>query len=230
VCTPPGITLKKAREAVETTTHWARRSKKTWDSWEHPASGQLFGIIQGNFFKELREQSSEELGGLDFPGYAIGGLSVGEPFPLFLETLEYTAPLLSGRKPRYLMGIGTPEYILAAVENGIDLFDCVFPTRIARNGTVFTATGTIPLKKERFRLDFDPIDTQCGCLTCSRYTRAYLRHLFKTKEILGPILASYHNLYFLKKLMENIHDNIAQGTFSEFKRGFLDTYGSSQRE
>jgi len=226
VCTSPGISRGEAEKALSITTDWARRSKIQRDSLQDTMNGALFGIIQGNFYHDLRRQSAEEIIAFDFPGYAIGGLSVGEEFSVFEEFLHYTAPLLPDDKPKYLMGIGTPEYILAAVESGIDLFDCVFPTRIARNGSVFTPGGTIALKNEKYRTDMTPISPDCTCYTCSRYSKSYLRHLFKTKEILGPILASYHNLFFLKKLMESIHSHITNDSFANFKKDFLAEYSA----
>ena len=224
VCTPPEISYNEALKASNTTTAWALRSWERWKKKKSVLPGTLFGIIQGNFFKELRKRSADELIEIGFPGYAIGGLSVGEPFTLFCEILRVTAPLLPEDKPRYLMGIGTPEYILEAVEMGMDLFDCVFPTRIARNGTVFTSRGTIALKWEKHRLDFTPIEEGCRCYTCSRYSKAYLRHLFKAKEILGPILTSYHNLYFLFRLVRDIQEAVSSGTFAAFKKQFLTSY------
>jgi len=224
VCTPPEITYKKAVSALEITTDWAARSLAHLGRLETPAPGSLFGIIQGNFFKDLRKRSAEEIASLDFPGIAIGGLSVGEPKETFEEYLSFTADLMPKSKPRYLMGVGTPEYVFAAVENGIDLFDCVFPTRIARNGAVFTADGLIALKKEAHAESFVPIDADCDCAVCSRYTRAYLRHLFKAKEILGAMLATEHNLHFMHRLVTKIGIAIRSGSFPELKREFLDRY------
>ena len=186
--------------------------------------GSLFGIVQGNFFEDLRKRSVEQIAELDTPGIAIGGLSVGEPFETFHHYLNYTAELLPLAKPHYVMGIGTPEYVLAAVEAGIDIFDCVFPTRIARNGSVFTLDGQIALKKAVNADDYSPIDADCMCTTCHRYTKAYLRHMFKTNEILGPMLATIHNLYFMHNLMKEVHTSIEKGCFGQFKRDFLARY------
>ncbi len=227
VCTPPNIEWGKALEALEITTHWARRSVEHLDR-VGPVNGSLFGIIQGNFYKELRQRSAEEILALDFPGIAIGGLSVGEPKETFEEYLSFTAGLLPKNKPRYLMGVGTPEYIFAAVENGIDLFDCVFPTRVARNGAAFTRRGTISLKKIEHAQSFGPIDETCGCAVCARYTRAYLRHLFKAKEILAPMLTTEHNLYFMDRLVNDIGLSIREGSFVEFKREFLMEYSHTK--
>ena len=228
VCTAPGIDYRKAVRALEITTDWAQRSLAHLSRLDSPAPGSLFGIIQGNFYKDLRRRSAEELLELDFPGIAIGGLSVGEPKETFEEYLSFTAELLPKNKPRYLMGVGTPEYIFAAVENGIDLFDCVFPTRIARNGAVFTSEGLIALKKEEHSQSFIPIEEGCSCTACTRYTRAYLRHLFKTKEILGPMLTTEHNLHFMNTLVDEIGVAIREKRFSELKSRFLEKYSRSK--
>ncbi len=222
VCTAKGVTEKKALEAVYITSDWARRAHQTWlGKVSQGYQGALFGIVQGNFFKELRQRSAEEICALDFPGFAIGGLSVGETFEEFSDFLSFTSPLLPASKPRYLMGIGTPEYILQAVEYGIDMFDCVFPTRIARNGTLFTKNGRLVIKNERYKNDLRPVEEQ-GPL--SRYSRSYLRHLFKSQEILGPILASQHNLYFLKNMMTEIRQAIVTDRFKNYKKNFLSAY------
>ena len=224
VCTAPDIPRADAAHALELTSRWARRSRDFWLERRRPSSGELFGIIQGNFFKDLRRESAEQITSLDLPGYAIGGLSVGESSALFQDLLSYTAELLPAPSPRYLMGIGTPEYILAAVESGIDLFDCVLPTRTARNAQAFTCFGPLSLKKERNRLDTGPIDPECTCPTCMNYSRAYLRHLFKAKEILAAMLTSYHNLHFIQELILAIREAIMNDTFSTFKATFLDRY------
>jgi queuine tRNA-ribosyltransferase len=222
VCTAPGITEKKALEALYTTTAWAKRAKIAWQQKrEEGYQGALFGIIQGNFFENLRQRSAMELSELDFPGYALGGLSVGEEFSVFQHFLQFSAPLMPSAKPRYLMGIGTPEYILEAVENGIDMFDCVFPTRVARNGTFFTRNGRLVLKNERYKSDPRPIEPDS---VIKEYSRAYLRHLFKAEEMLGPMLATRHNLGFLKQLMRDIHQSIRENRFASFKRQFLEEY------
>lgn len=227
ICTPPQITREKALSALQLTSRWAERSLKHWQ--EHSDSGRLFGIIQGNFFDDLRVRSAEELLTLDFPGYAIGGLSVGEPFTLFKDLLEFTTGLIPEKYPRYVMGIGTPEYILEAVEKGIDIFDCVFPTRTARNAQAFTSLGPLSLKKETNRLDNRPIDPNCSCSTCRKYTRAYLRHLFKAKEILAAMLTTHHNLYFLNNLLLLIRESIIKDSFTEFKKDYLNTYTSKEK-
>lgn len=232
VCTPPEIEYRKALEALELTTRWGRRCRDAWQEARVKGyQGNLFGIVQGNFYEDLRRRSAEEIIELDLPGIAIGGLSVGESEDVFKHYLALTAELLPPAKPRYVMGIGTPEYIFEAVENGIDLFDCVFPTRVARNGAVFTRHGLLPLKKVRFAMDHEPIEPGCTCHACRNYSRGYLRHLFKAKEILGPMLATEHNLFFLHRLMESIRESIRADDFGAFKRRFLSDYtqGGAQR-
>ena len=226
VCTPWGAGEAESLEALIKTTSWAERSIKRWEDTRGEFPGKLFGIVQGNFYKHLRERSAEEIIALDTPGIAIGGLSVGEPFEVFAEFLQSTAALLPEDKPRYVMGIGTPEYILEAVANGIDMFDCVFPTRTARNGLLFTAKGSISIKQARFKNDFDPPDTECSCNICKEYSRAYLHHLYKNDEILYSMLASYHNLAFLHDFMKSIRYSIEEGTFVDFKRNYLAHYSS----
>jgi queuine tRNA-ribosyltransferase len=228
VCTSWGISYKEAEEALRITDIWLGRSKKAWaDEAARGYGGKLFSIVQGNFFKDLRERSAASAIQADTPGIAIGGLSVGEEDEVFLEYLSYTASLLPPEKPRYVMGIGTPRYILSAIEQGIDMFDCVFPTRTGRNGHVFTRRGPWSLKKAENRLDFGPIDGECHCKVCREYSRAYLRHLFKTREILCSILASYHNLYFLQDLVREARRAIEENRFTAFKKGFLARYGEA---
>ena len=225
VCTSWGVSRKEADKALVTTYHWMERAKKTWEAKRAEGyRGELFPIVQGNFFRDLREKSSELVVNSNPRGIAIGGLSVGEPEDVFLEYLSFTAALLPKNLPRYVMGIGSPDYILAAIENGIDMFDCVFPTRNARNGNVFTREGTFSLKKADNRLDFSPIDKECSCKVCASYSRAYLRHLFKTREILCSMLASYHNLYFLNELVKNARKAIEENRFQAFKKEFLLQY------
>ncbi len=225
VCSAFGASREEAALAVERTTLWARRSR---DAWEKTGRKQLlFGIVQGNFFPDLREASARELTALDLPGYALGGLSVGEAPDLFLETLSRAAPLLPQGKPRYVMGIGTPWHLIRAVGEGIDLFDCVFPTRTARNARVFTRSGPINLRNEKFKYDASPPDPGCGCPTCASFTRSYLRHLFKCGEILAAMLATRHNLFFLETLMRDLRAAIATGSFSAMAQGFLERYGNA---
>jgi queuine tRNA-ribosyltransferase len=226
LCTAYGIEKNKAREGVQLTTQWARRSLLRWKQGLGKQQGQLFGIVQGNFFADLRKESTEQLLELQFPGYAVGGLSVGEHFELFREILALSSELIPDRYPRYLMGVGTPEYILEAVSQGIDLFDCVFPTRTARNAQAFTRQGPLSLKTEAVKFDQQAIDPTCTCSTCSRYSRAYLRHLFKTKEILAAMLTTHHNLAFIQSLIVSIREAIRNDAFADFKRQYLQEYSS----
>ncbi len=228
VCTPPGIPRTQAREALQRTAAWLRRSKKAWQETGAGEKGTLFGIVQGNFYEDLRAESAEKTVDIDLPGYAIGGLSVGESFDVFKNHLRFTAEKLPADKPRYLMGIGTPPYILEAVEAGIDLFDCAFPTRTARNALVFTSTGPLSLRTEKNRLDFSPIDPECRCETCRVHTRAYLRHLFKAKEIQAAVLATCHNLFFIQNFIKDIRKAIDSGVFKAFKKEYLSRFDSSQ--
>ena len=223
VCTKYGADEEESRQAVKTTTAWLRRAKARLDP---EYRGSLFGIMQGNFYKNLRATSAAEIVDLDLPGYAVGGLSVGEPPEVFVDFLQMSAELLPEEKPRYVMGIGTPEYLVAAIEAGVDMFDCVFPTRIARNGTLLTTAGRVVLKNEQYRLQTDtPADPNCGCRVCRRYSRAYMRHLFKAKEILGPVLATYHNLAYLKKFVEDARAAIASETFPAFANSVYAVWG-----
>jgi queuine tRNA-ribosyltransferase len=224
-CSHWGASRKEAEKALDITTLWLKRAKKTWEEAAVSGyKGSLFSIVQGNFFPDLRQKSAEICAASGTPGIAIGGLSVGEPAELFYETMASTAALLPEEKPRYVMGIGTPEYILNAIEHGIDMFDCVLLTREGRNGRVYTRKGPISIKKTEHRLDFTPIDKECGCKVCKEYSRAYLRHLFKTKEILCSMLASYHNLYFINELVANCRNAIEEGRFLEYKKEFLSGY------
>ena len=184
-----------------------------------------FGIVQGGMYKDLREQSVKEITELDFPGYAVGGLSVGEPADIMYEVLDYTVPLLPKDKARYLMGVGTPDYLFEAVIRGIDMADCVLPTRIARNGTVITSRGKLVVKNAKYAKDFTPLDPECDCYACKNYTRAYVRHLFKANEILASRLTTTHNLYFLIKLMENIREAIKEDRLLEYREEFYKKYG-----
>ena len=230
VCTGFGVPYPEAEHALTTTTDWARRAASRWrDRLDDGYGGSLFGIVQGNFFSDLRRRSAEEIATLDLPGIAIGGLSVGETPDQFRETLFETAPLLPPDRAHYLMGIGTPDYIFDAVTAGIDMFDCVFPTRIARNGTVLTRDGRVVLRHEAHRAESEPIDPQCGCRTCRTYSRAYLRHLFKTGEMLGPMLTTEHNLFFLAELLEGIRRSIRDGSYSAFRDSVMKRYDEGER-
>ncbi|MCK5268245.1 MAG: tRNA guanosine(34) transglycosylase Tgt [Spirochaetes bacterium] len=223
-CTAAGVGYETAKQAEERTYQWAVRSKEEFDRRCDPDKQSIFAIIQGNMFRDLRKISLERLADLDFPGYAIGGLSVGEHKDDMYGILSQIAPNMPSSKPRYLMGVGEPVDLLNAVEHGIDMFDCVLPTRNARNASVFTLNGIISLRNERFKSDFSPIDETCGCTACKNFSLSYMRHLFKTKEILGLILATKHNLYFLKRLMDGARDAVKNGAFTDFKKKFIAKY------
>ena len=220
-CAPYPCTYEQAREAAERTTRWARRCLAARSKTDRQA---LFGIIQGSVYRDLRERSAAELAELDFDGYGIGGLSVGEPKELMYAVLDYLVPLIPPGKPRYLMGVGSPDCLLEGVERGVDMFDCVLPTRMARNGTVFTSRGKLVARNAEYAEDFRPLDPECGCYTCRRFTRAYIRHLLKTNEILGVRLTTIHNLYFTLRLLENAREAIRRGRFGEFKREFFEKF------
>ncbi|HOJ98193.1 MAG TPA: tRNA guanosine(34) transglycosylase Tgt [Termitinemataceae bacterium] len=232
VCTSWGTEYTEARRALHITDLWLQRALKAWKEIREKTSyeGLLFAIVQGNFYHDLRKLSAEKVVASDTPGIAIGGLSVGEPFPVFQEFLAATAEMLPREKPRYVMGIGTPRYILEAIEQGIDMFDCVFPTRTARNGLLFTASGPISIKREQYERDFSPLDPQCTCKVCRAYSRSYLRHLYKTKEILYAMLASYHNLFFLQNLVGEARKAIEEDRFIPFKKEFLSQYERADAE
>ena len=225
VCTGYEEPRKAAEKALRITSDWLLRAKKEWESAvEQGYKGVLFPIVQGHFSEDLRKQSAEFVSSLDMPGIAIGGLSVGEPHEEFVHFMNYTCQYLPESKPKYVMGIGTPEYILDAVAAGVDMFDCVLPTRNARNGSYFTHHGNLSIKQERFTHDFGPVDPQCNCKVCRTYSRSYLRHLFKEQEILSSILASYHNLYFLQDMMYEIRAAINEDRFEEYKKDFLERF------
>ena len=225
VCTPWGADKKQAEGDLKITSNWLQRAKTQWEKErENGYKGILFPIVQGNFYEDLRIRSAEFVSSLDFPGIAIGGLSVGEPAEEFIKFLNFTMNYLPDEKPVYVMGIGTPEYILEAVAAGVDMFDCVLPTRNARNGSYFTHDGMLSIKQKRFEHDFSPVDKQCNCKVCRTYTRAYLRHLFKEQEILSSMLASYHNLYFLNNFLKEIRASIENNTFEQYKKDFLERF------
>jgi len=231
VCSAWGASYMDSEKALVTTNEWLDRAKAAWEDKRGLGyKGSLFSIVQGNFFPDLRKRGAEACIAADTPGIAIGGLSVGEPPEVFAETLALTSAMLPEQKPRYVMGIGTPDYILEAIGNGIDMFDCVTPTREGRNGRVYTRQGPLSLKKAENQTDFSPIDRECGCKVCRQYSRAYLRHLFKSREILCSMLASYHNLFFLNRLVLDARRAIEEGRFTEFKREFLCKWGVGSRE
>jgi len=226
-CPPYPAERSYMETSLRRTLAWAERCKR---AHRRPEEQGLFGIVQGGAYEDLRKASALALIELDFPGYAIGGLSVGEPKPVMHEVLSYTTPLLPPDKPRYLMGVGAPDDLFEGVERGIDMFDCVLPTRIARNGTVFTSKGRVVLKNAKYARDFAPLDDACTCKVCRNFTRAYIRHLLKADEILGIRLTSYHNLYFLLNLMGNIRTAIEENRFLSYKRAFYDAYGYNDNQ
>jgi queuine tRNA-ribosyltransferase len=208
---------------------WAERCKATWKSSPHPEPS-LFGIIQGATYPELRRQSAEGLVALDLPGYAIGGLCLGEPSQTTYEMVETCTELMPKDKPRYLMGSGYPEDIIAAVTRGVDMFDCVLPTRNGRTGTAFTSEGRVTIRNARHIHDQSPLDPNCTCYTCRDFTRSYLRHLFIAGEALGPHLLTLHNIHFFINLMKGIRAHIEQGNFAEWSQQFLTRYRATDAE
>ncbi len=220
VCTAYPCDHRTAEDAMHRTHRWAERCKK-----HHTRSDQaLFGIVQGAFFEDLRIESAKTLADMDFPGYGIGGLSVGEPKPLMYEMLEKIEPHLPKNKPRYLMGVGTPDCFLEGILRGVDMFDCVLATRIARNGTCFTRNGRLVVRNAAYARDFTPIEEGCDCYACQHFTRAYVRHLLKADEITGGRLASIHNLRFLIRMMEEIRQAILEDRFLDYRREFYEKY------
>ena len=224
VCSPYPCDYDTAKINMERTHRWAARCKA-----RHTREDQaLFGIVQGAFYKDLRIESAKTLADMDFIGYGIGGLSVGEPKPVMYEMLEELMPYMPAEKPRYLMGVGTPDCLLEGVLRGVDMFDCVLATRIARNGTVLTSKGRVVIKNAQYAHDFGPIDEECDCYACRHYTRAYVRHLLKAGEITGGRLASIHNLRFLIRMMEQIRQAIAEDCFLDYRRDFYAKYDLSR--
>jgi len=224
-CPPHDCTPKAAEEAVERTMRWAAECR------EQPrAPGQsVFGIVQGGVHGKLRERCAKALVGMGFDGYAIGGVSVGEPEHEMMEAVELTEPFLPADQPRYAMGLGTPAQLVELVARGVDMFDCVLPTRVARNGTAFTSKGTISIKGGAVKADFGPIEEGCSCFACRNFTRAYVRHLLNVNEILGLRLLSVHNSHMYIDLMRQIRRHIAEGTFGEFRKQYAATYVPSQK-
>lgn len=225
-CLEHPATREQAAQALELTSRWAGRCKTFWES-RTERRNRLFGIVQGGMFADLRRRSAEEIASLDFPGYAIGGLSVGEPKELMMEMAAHTLPLLPADRPRYIMGVGTPEDLVELVGMGADMFDCVMPTRNARNGQLFTEQGTINICNARFREDEGPVDPSCDCYTCRHYSLAYLRHLYTAREILAYRLNTIHNVYYYVNLVKAMRGAIIAGTFDAFKKNF---YGKRQVE
>ena len=212
---------KYAKQSLERTTRWLERCIK---AHKNPDKQALFGIIQGSCYADLRKQSAKEITSFDLPGYAIGGLSVGEPAELMYEMLEETVPLMPEDKPRYLMGVGTPDYLIEGAIRGIDMFDCVLPTRIGRNGTVLTKDGRLIIRDKKSAEDFRPIEEDCDCYACKNYSRAYIRHLLKAGEMFGLRLCSWHNIHFLLHLMEDVRKAIAEDRLLDFRDEFFARY------
>ncbi len=221
-CTPYPADRDYVKNSLERTTRWLKRCR---DYHKNTENQSLFGIMQGGMYKDLRKQSAEEITELDLPGYAIGGLSVGEPKDIMYDVMDECVDYLPKDKPRYLMGVGSPDCLFEGVERGIDMFDCVLPTRIARHGLAMTSKGRVNIKNAKYERDFTPLDSQCDCYTCRNYSKAYLSHLFKCDEILSSILMTTHNLHFLVKTMGKIRKSIEEDRFLEYKKEFYESYG-----
>ena len=219
-CVPYPAEYDYTLRSMEMTSRWAKRCLKVHNRKDQA----LFGIVQGGMYADLRRTSADELTDMDFPGYGIGGLSVGEPEELMCEMLEVTTPRLPKDKPRYLMGVGSPDYLLEGVLRGVDMFDCVLPTRLGRHGTVYTKNGPLTVRNAAYSEDFTPIELDCDCYTCRHFTRGYIRHLLHRDEILGVRLTTLHNIRFLTNLMEQIRLHIKKDTLQEFKDSFLEQY------
>ena len=223
-CTEYPIEEERAADAVRKTLAWAEKSMIHYRSGFDTDRQALFAIIQGGVYRDLRRECTERLLEMDFPGYAIGGLSVGEPKEAYMEITEYTMKMMPLSKPRYMMGVGSPREILFAIRNGVDMFDCVMPTRIARNGTLFTSGGRINIKAAKHELDFTPLDENCSCYVCRNFTRAYLRHIFRAGEIASLIYFTFHNLLFMKNFMQEIREGIMKGNFREICKKWENVY------
>lgn len=219
-CIPYPCDKSYASQSTRKTIKWAEQCKIAQTRKDQA----LFGIVQGSVYEDLRAMCANELVAMDFPGYAIGGVSVGEGLELLKKVVSMTAPFLPENKPRYLMGVGLPEDILESVERGMDMFDCVIPTRYARSATLFTYRGRIRLTNKNYRRDFYPIEPNCTCYTCRNFTRAYLHHLFTANEVLSAVLASIHNVHFYLNMMSEIRESIEQGCFLNYKQTFLESY------
>jgi len=224
-CIPYPSSLEDTRRSVELTTEWARKCKKARDG-----SGILFAIVQGGFFKDLRLRSASELLEEGFDGYAIGGLSVGEPKGLMWEMVDTVLPLLPWDRPRYLMGLGFPEDVMEGVKRGIDMFDCIIPTRLARGGSLLTSKGRINIKNAAYARDENPLDEACDCYTCKNFSRAYLRHLFLSKELSSHYLNTIHNLSFYSRLIVGIRNAIRKGSFLSFYKEFMENWKGGEKE
>jgi queuine tRNA-ribosyltransferase len=239
-CVPYPCDYDYAAQSAQMTTRWAKRCREAVEAGVSPAKLRnaagtaatadekkrqlIFGIVQGGTFERLRKESAQAIVDLDFDGYAVGGVSVGEPEDEMMGAVEWTEPFLPGNKPRYAMGLGTPPQLLELIARGMDMFDCVLPTRLARNGTAFTAAGTVNLKNAEFILDKNPIEENCMCESCRGFSRGYIRHLIKAEEILGLRLITLHNLHFYLNLMSRARTEIESGTFDQFRRTFVAEY------
>jgi queuine tRNA-ribosyltransferase len=227
-CVHYPASLDHAERAMERTLEWARQSREHFAHSQSAGAGRdgqiLFGIVQGATYQDLRRVSVERLIEMDFAGYALGGISVGEPRDLRYNIIEFVTRILPQNKPRYLMGVGLPEDIIQAVESGVDMLDCVVPTRYGRNGTAFTSAGKLTVRNAGFSQDFTPLDKECQCYTCTNFSRSYLRHLFNSAEILGLRLVSLHNVYFFLELLRKIREAISKDRFTDFKKYFLTNY------
>ena len=221
-CPPFHADDKYLKDSIDRTIRWAKRGK---DAHQNPDTQALFGIVQGAGNKELRKYCLEKLMEIDFPGYSIGGLSVGESKQEMYETLEYLKDIMPADKPRYLMGVGSPDDLVVGAMNGIDMFDCVLPSRNARHGSAFTSHGKVQVKNTSLKEDFSPLDKECNCFVCKTYTRSYLNHLVKSDEILGMRLLTYHNLAFLKNLMAQVRQAIKEDRLLDFKNEFFEKFG-----
>ena len=227
-CTKNGATREEAQASMERSMRWAKRSRDGFDSGEeHAARAALFGIQQGSLDKEMRAASAEALIEIGFDGYAIGGLAVGEGQEAMFDVLDYAPGQLPADKPRYLMGVGKPDDLVGAVERGVDMFDCVLPSRSGRNGQAFTAQGALNIRNAKFAEDLAPLDENCACSVCQNHSRAYLHHLIRAKEILGAMLMTEHNIAYYQSLMAGMRDAIAEGTFADFAQKFRSAYLNS---
>ncbi|MWC28777.1 tRNA guanosine(34) transglycosylase Tgt [Paenibacillus sp. MMS18-CY102] len=226
-CPPYPAEYDYVKQSLERTTRWAERCLK---AHARPHDQALFAIIQGGMYADLRKMSAEQLTSMDFPGFAIGGLSVGESKPLMYDMLDHTVPLMPSGKPRYLMGVGSPDALIEGSIRGIDMFDCVLPTRIARNGTTMTSQGRLVIRNAKFADDFGPLDPACDCYTCQNYSRAYIRHLIKADETFGIRLTTYHNLHFLLQLMKDVRQAIMDDRLLDFRDEFFARYGLNDNE
>ncbi len=229
-CTPIPIEYEIAEKAMKRTLQWLKRSKTRWLEKKEDKKSILFGIVQGNKFEELRKISATMTAEFNLPGYSIGGLSVGEDKQTMNDMIELVNSILPEDKPRYLMGVGKPEDLLEGVYRGVDMFDCIFPTRAGRNGSFFTKFGMKSIKNLSYKFSEEPLDAECNCYACKNFTKSYIRHLFRAKEITAMTLISIHNLAFLKKLMDDIRNSIIQDNFEIFKKDFLANYQQGKEE